>query len=50
MHEDNFLVRVLDKPTREAELLDLMLTSADELIREIKTGVSLGCRDHALVK
>lgn len=43
-------ILVLDKPTGEAVLLDLVLTSVDELIREIKTGVSLGCRDHTLVK
>jgi len=27
-----------------------MLTSASELIGDVKTGVSLGCTDHALVK
>jgi len=30
-------------------LLDLVLTNADEGIREVKIGGSMGCSDHALV-
>lgn len=48
--EDNLLVLVLDKPTREAMLLDPVLTSVDELLKEIETRGSLGCSDNALVK
>lgn len=32
------------------ELLDLMLTGVEELIKEIKTGGILGCSDHALLE
>lgn len=49
-NEGNFLVPVLDKPTREAVLLDPVLTRADELIRKTEIGGSLNCSDHALVK
>lgn len=38
----------MNKPTRT--LLDLVLTNTDELIKEVKTGGSLGCSDHALVE
>ena len=31
-------------------LLDLVLTNAEESNREVKTGGSLGCSDHALVE
>ena len=31
-------------------LLDLLLTNAEESIREVKIGGSLGCSDHALVE
>ena len=48
--EDNFLVQVIDGPTRGEALLDLVLTNAEESIREVKIGGSLGCSDHALVE
>lgn len=46
---DNFLVQVVDRPTREV-LLALVLTSADELIKEVNMGGSLGCSEHAVVE
>lgn len=48
--EDNLLVQVLDKPTRGEALLDLVLASAEELIKQAKVGGSLGCSDSALVE
>lgn len=42
--EENFLVLYI--PTRDEALLDLVLSSAEELIREGKIGSSLGCNDH----
>jgi len=48
--EDNFLVQVLDALTQGEALLDLVLTSGEESITEVKTGGSLGCSDHAVVK
>lgn len=47
--EDNFLLLVLYKPTREA-LLDLVSTNADECNKEHKIGGSLVCSDPALVE
>ena len=47
---DNFLVQVIDGPTRGEALLDLVLTNAEESIRDVKIGGSLGCSDHALVE
>ena len=46
---DNILVQVLERLTRDEVLLDLVLTSAEEIIKDIKIGGSLGCSDHALV-
>ena len=48
--EDNFLVQVIDGPTRGEALLDLVLTNEEKSIRDVKIGGSLGCSDHALVE
>jgi len=48
--EDNFLVQVIDGPTQGEALLDLVLTNAEESIREVKIGGSLGCSNHAMMK
>ena len=48
--EDNILVHVMGGPTRTEALLDLVLTNAEERVREVKTGGSLGCSDHALLE
>ena len=48
--EDKFLVQVIDGPTQGEALLDLVLTNAEESIREVKIGGSLGCSDPALVE
>lgn len=47
--ENNFLVLVLDRPTRGKVLLDLVLTST-EIIKEVKTGNTQGCSDHTMVE
>lgn len=36
--------------TRRNVFLDLLVINTDELIRDTKTGGSLGCHDHSLVK
>jgi len=46
--EGNFLSQVIDTPTRENVILDLMVTKASEVMGDINTGGSLGCSDHAL--
>ena len=48
--DDNFLVQVMDRPTRGEVLLDLLLTSVEEISKGVNTGGSLGCSDHALVE
>ncbi|PKU32166.1 nedd4-binding protein 2-like 2 [Limosa lapponica baueri] len=44
------LTQVIDSPTRADVILDLMVTNANELIGDVKTGGSLGCSGHALVE
>lgn len=46
--EENFLVQVLDKATRDEVLPDLVLTIAEELNKEGKLGGTWGCSDCAL--
>lgn len=46
--EENFLVQVLDKATREEVLPDLVLTIVEELNKEGKLGGTWGCSDCAL--
>ncbi|GAB0203805.1 hypothetical protein GRJ2_002846100 [Grus japonensis] len=41
--EDNFLSQVIDR-------MDLLVTNASKLVRDVKIGGSLGCSDHALVE
>jgi len=48
--EDHFIIQVIDTPTQGDAILDLMVTSAGKLIGGVKTGGSLGCSDHALVR
>ena len=47
---DNFLVPVLDISTRREALLDLMLTSAEQIIKEVKIGSSLACSNHSMAE
>lgn len=46
--EENFLVQVLDKATRDEVLPDLVLTIVEELNKEGKPGGTWGCSDCAL--
>ena len=48
--DDNFLVQVLDRPTRGEALLDLVLTDAEQTIKEVNTEAVLGCSNHDLVE
>lgn len=48
--ENNFLTQVTESPNRREPLLDLLVTNAEELIGEVKTGGILFCSDHALVE
>ena len=48
--EDNFLMQVVEEPTRRGVLLDLVLTNRDGLVRDVKVGGSLGCSNHEMVE
>lgn len=46
--EDKFLIQVLGRLTRSEVLLDLVLTTAVEIITSVKIGGILDCSSHAL--
>ncbi|GAB0178838.1 P protein [Grus japonensis] len=48
--EDCFLIQMLDVPTRNEALLDLLLTNQENLFCNISVGDSLGCSDHNTVE
>ena len=48
--EDKFLIQELDRASRGEALLYQVLTHAEELGKEIKTGGSPGDSEHALVQ
>ncbi|CAM4569974.1 unnamed protein product [Lepidochelys olivacea] len=47
---DNFLVQVLEEPTRGRALLHLLLTNREELVGEAKVDGNLGGSDHEMVE
>jgi len=47
--DDNFLMQVVEEPTRRGVLLDLALTNKG-LVEDVKVGGSLGCSDHEMVE
>ncbi|CAM4677035.1 unnamed protein product [Caretta caretta] len=47
---DNFLVQVLEEPTRRGAFLDLLLTNREELVGEAKVDGNRGGSDHELVE
>ncbi|KAM7160392.1 uncharacterized protein RBU57_010555 [Macrochelys suwanniensis] len=47
---DNFLVQVLEEPTRGRALLDLLLTNREELVGEAKVDGNIGGSDHEMVE
>ncbi|KAK4812899.1 hypothetical protein QYF61_027293 [Mycteria americana] len=48
--EDCFLIQMLDVPTRNEALLDLLLTNQENLFCNIAVSDSLGCSDHSIVE
>jgi len=48
--DDNFLMQVVEEPTRRVALLDLVLTKKEGLVEDVKVGGSLGCSDHEMVE
>ena len=48
--QDNYLVQVVDKPTRGTKLLDLVLTNIEHCVRDMEVGETLGNSDHNIVR
>ena len=48
--DDNFLMQVVEQPTRKGALLDLVLINKEGLVEDVKVGGRLGCRDHEMVE
>lgn len=48
--ENNFLVQVLDRTARNKVLMDQLLTSAEDIIKELENGSSRGCHDYSLTE
>ncbi|GAB0178597.1 hypothetical protein GRJ2_000325000 [Grus japonensis] len=47
---DNFLLQVIEEPTRGGAMLDLILTNKEGLVGDVKLKGSLGCSDHEMVE
>jgi len=47
---DNFLMQVVEEPTRKGALLDLVLTNKEGQVEAVKVGGRLGCSDHEMVE
>ena len=45
----NFLIPVINRPKR-CSLPDLLLTSKEKLVRDVKASGNLGCSNHELVE
>jgi hypothetical protein len=48
--EDNFLIQLVTEPTRENNILDLVIASQEHLINNITVGEHLGSCDHKVVR
>lgn len=46
---DNFPIEVIEEPTRRGVILDLVLSSREELVRKVMLQWSFGCNDHHVV-
>lgn len=47
---DNFLSQVVHEPTRDAALLDLILTSEESLVEEVRVDENLADSDHNIIR
>ncbi len=50
MVEDSFLTQVVIQPTRENNILDLVLESDPDLVRDCEVGEKLGGYDHNIIR
>jgi len=47
---DNFLMQVVEEPTKKGTLLDLVLTNKEGLVEDVKVGGRLGCSNHEMAE
>lgn len=48
--DDGFLLQVIEEPTRRGALLNLVLSSKEELMGNVNLKGSVGCSDHEVVE
>lgn len=48
--EDCFLTQMLDVPTRNEALLELLVTNQEKLLCDVSVNDSLGCSDHNILE
>jgi len=48
--DDNFLMQVVEEPTRKDALLDLVLRNKEGPVEDVKVRGRLGCSDHEMVE
>ena len=48
--QDNFLVQLVQDPTRGRNVLDLILTNSESIVTDVKTGQPLGTSDHNTIE
>jgi len=48
--DDNFLIQVVEEPTRKGALLDLVLRNKEGLVEDVKVGGRLDCSNHEMVE
>ena len=48
--DDNFLTQLVKQPTRENNVLDLIIVSNDNLLNDVTVGEHLGSCDHRIVR
>jgi len=48
--EDNFLLQMIEEPTKRGAILDLVLTNKEGLVGNVKVKGSLGCSGHEMMQ
>ena len=48
--DDNFLTQLVKQPTRENNVLDLIIVSNDNLLNDVTVGEHLGSCDHCILR
>lgn len=48
--QDNYLVQMVDKPTRGRKVLDIVLTNIEHCLKEVEVGETLANSDHHIIR